>query len=95
MISAAQIRAARGLLGWTPRELARRAIVSDATVYALEHVQGLAANVDALAAVQATIEAAGIEFSRRRCARRAAASENADVNSGRGLQLRRPIGDRR
>jgi transcriptional regulator with XRE-family HTH domain len=62
MISAAQIRAARGLLGWTPRELARRAIVSDATVYALEHVQGLAANVDALAAVQATIEAAGIEF---------------------------------
>jgi hypothetical protein len=62
MISAAQIRAARGLLGWTPRELARRAIVSDATVYALEHVVGLAANVDALAAVQATIEAAGIEF---------------------------------
>ena len=62
MISAAQIRAARGLLGWTPRELARRAIVSDATVYALEHVRGLAANVDALAAVQATIEAAGIEF---------------------------------
>ena len=62
MISAAQIRAARGLLGWTPRELARRAIVSDATVYALEHVLGLAANVDALAGVQATLEAAGIEF---------------------------------
>ena len=62
MISAAQIRAARGMLGWTSRELARRAIVSDATVYALERVQGLAANVDALAAVQATIEAAGIEF---------------------------------
>jgi transcriptional regulator with XRE-family HTH domain len=53
MISAAQIRAARGMLGWTPRELARRAIVSDATVYALEHVLGLAANVDALAGVQA------------------------------------------
>jgi transcriptional regulator with XRE-family HTH domain len=62
MISAAQIRAARGLLGWTPRELARRAIVSDATVYALEHVLGLAANVDALAGVQATLEAEGIEF---------------------------------
>jgi transcriptional regulator with XRE-family HTH domain len=62
MISAAQIRAARGLLGWTPRELARRAILSDATVYALEHVVGLAANVDALAGVQATLEAAGIEF---------------------------------
>ena len=62
MISAAQIRAARGMLGWTPRELARRAIVSDATVYALEHVLGLAPNVDALAGVQATFEAEGIEF---------------------------------
>jgi hypothetical protein len=62
MISAAQIRAARGLLGWTPRELARRAIVSDATVYALEHVLGMAANVDALAGVQATLEAEGVEF---------------------------------
>jgi transcriptional regulator with XRE-family HTH domain len=62
MISGAQIRAARGLLGWTSRELARRTIVSDATVYALEHVLGLAANVDALAAVQATLEAEGVEF---------------------------------
>ena len=62
MISGAQARAARGLLGWARQELARRAVVSDATTYALEHVQGLAANVDAMAAVQATIEAAGIEF---------------------------------
>jgi hypothetical protein len=37
MISGAQIRAARGLLGWARHELARRGVVSDATVYALEH----------------------------------------------------------
>ena len=41
-------------------------MVSDATVYALEHVLGLAANVDAIAAIQSVLEAAGIEFSRAR-----------------------------
>jgi transcriptional regulator with XRE-family HTH domain len=62
MISGAQVRAARGLLNWTPRELARRAIVSDATVYALESASGKPANVNAMAAVQRALEAAGIEF---------------------------------
>jgi transcriptional regulator with XRE-family HTH domain len=62
MISAAQIRAARGLLGWTRHDLAGRAVVSDATAYALENARGLPANQSALAAVQATLEAAGIEF---------------------------------
>jgi DNA-binding XRE family transcriptional regulator len=47
-----QIRAARGLLGWTRHELARRAIVSDATLYALENARGTAANPSTLAAVQ-------------------------------------------
>jgi len=36
MITGAQIRAARGLLGWTVRNLARRAIVSIATVNMIE-----------------------------------------------------------
>ncbi len=62
MISGAQVRAARGLLGWARHELARRAVVSDATAYALENARGSAVNVDAMAAVQATLEAAGIEF---------------------------------
>ena len=62
MISGAQIRAARGLLGWTRHELARRAVVSDATAYALETARGMIANKSTLAAVQATLEAAGIEF---------------------------------
>jgi transcriptional regulator with XRE-family HTH domain len=62
MISGAQVRAARGLLGWARHELARRAVVSDATTYALENAKGSAANVDAMAAVQVTLEAEGIEF---------------------------------
>jgi len=62
MISGAQVRTARALLGWTRHELARRAVLCDATLYALENTRGTPANVDALAAVQATLEAAGIEF---------------------------------
>ena len=62
MISGAQIRAARGLLGWARHELARRAVVSDATVYALKHTLGRAASMSTLAAVQMTLEAEGIEF---------------------------------
>jgi transcriptional regulator with XRE-family HTH domain len=62
MISGAQIRAARGLLCWTRHELARRAVVSDATVYGLQTARGSAANPSTLAAVQATLEAAGIDF---------------------------------
>ena len=50
------------MLGWARHELARRAVVSDATAYALENARGSAVNVDAMAAVQATLEAAGIEF---------------------------------
>jgi hypothetical protein len=61
MISGAQ-RAARGLLGWARHELARRAVVSDATVYALENTHRTAANMSTLAAVQMTLEAEGIEF---------------------------------
>jgi transcriptional regulator with XRE-family HTH domain len=62
MISGAQIRAARGLLGWPRHELARRAVISDATLYAIETARGSAANQSTLAGVQATLEAAGIEF---------------------------------
>jgi transcriptional regulator with XRE-family HTH domain len=62
VISGAQIRAARGLLGWTRHELARLAVVSDATVYGLETARGTIANKSTLVAVQATLEAAGIEF---------------------------------
>ena len=63
MISGAQIRAARGLLGWTTRELARRATVSVSTVQLIENAGGSPnASREALAAVQTTLEAEGIEF---------------------------------
>jgi transcriptional regulator with XRE-family HTH domain len=63
MISGAQIRGARGLLGWTTRELARRAIVSVSTVQLIENAGGRPnASREALAAVQNTLEAARIEF---------------------------------
>ena len=61
-ISGAQIRAARGLLDWTRLELARRAVVSDASLYALENARGAIPNTSTLTAVQKALEAAGIEF---------------------------------
>jgi transcriptional regulator with XRE-family HTH domain len=63
LVSGAQIRAARGLLGWTARDLARRAIVSVATVNLIEEATGLPSTTKPqLEAVQAALEAAGIEF---------------------------------
>jgi len=63
MISGAQVRAARAMLGWTTRDLARRAIVSIATVQLIENAGGTSsASREALAAVQATLQAEGIEF---------------------------------
>jgi transcriptional regulator with XRE-family HTH domain len=61
-VSGAQIRAARGLLDWTRHELARRAVVSDASLYALENARGAIPNTSTLTAVQKALETAGIEF---------------------------------
>jgi transcriptional regulator with XRE-family HTH domain len=63
MISGPQIRAARALLGWTARDLALRAVVSISTVYLIEDATGLpSTTVKQVAAVQAALETAGIEF---------------------------------
>jgi transcriptional regulator with XRE-family HTH domain len=63
MVSAAQVRAARALLGWTTRELARRAIVSLSTAQLIEKAGGRPnTSREAQAAVQHTLEAEGIEF---------------------------------
>jgi transcriptional regulator with XRE-family HTH domain len=62
-ISGAQVRAARGLLGWTVRDLARRAIVSIANVHRIEDSQRLPSDMTAkLVALQESLEAVGIEF---------------------------------
>ena len=58
-ISAGQVRAARRLLGWTVNELAHRASVGNFTV---DQIEGLAGPYPGLAAIQTTLEAAGIEF---------------------------------
>jgi transcriptional regulator with XRE-family HTH domain len=61
MLTAGQCRAARGLLGWSQEELARRAGVGTATLHQLE--SGKAAPRRAtLTVVRQALEAAGIIF---------------------------------
>ena len=63
LISGAQVRAARALLGWTARDLAHQAVVSVSTVNLIEGATGLPSTTrDQIDAVQAALEAAGIEF---------------------------------
>ena len=63
MISGAQIRAARAMMGWTARALAREAYVPDFT---LEWIEGdgtlTIKDRKALVAIQVALEEAGIEF---------------------------------
>ena len=61
MISGPQIRAARGFLAWTARDLANKAVVAIATVQKIESGE-LAASLAELVAIQATFAAEGIEF---------------------------------
>jgi transcriptional regulator with XRE-family HTH domain len=63
MISGAQIRAARNLMGWTARDLSQRAVVSVSTVNLIENAKGLPSTTrEQVAAVRAALEEAGIEF---------------------------------
>jgi transcriptional regulator with XRE-family HTH domain len=63
MISGAQVRAARALLDWTVRDLARLAIVSVATVNTIEESRELPTAMTAkLELIRETLERAGIEF---------------------------------
>jgi transcriptional regulator with XRE-family HTH domain len=62
MMTVEQLRAARGLLGWSQSELASRAGLSLPTVKRLEGGFGPRVSDDAKAKLQRTIEAAGIEF---------------------------------
>ena len=63
-ITSTQIRAARGFLAWDRRDLAKKSVV---TLYAIERLEtgaevAGAATTKGLAAVKATLEAEGIEF---------------------------------
>jgi transcriptional regulator with XRE-family HTH domain len=63
VISGPQVRAARAFLGWTAKELAQRADVGVSTVQRIENAAGPPnAYGSNLAAIQSTLESAGIEF---------------------------------
>ena len=62
MVTIEQLRAARGLLGWSQSELAARAGLSLPTVKRLEAGFGPRVSDEARRKMQRAIEAAGIEF---------------------------------
>jgi hypothetical protein len=59
MTTGAQIRAARALLGWTARSLAKKAIFPE---HSLEWIEGDGKDRANLEALQATLESGGVEF---------------------------------
>ena len=63
MLEAAQIRAARSLLGWRQDDLARHAKVGIATIQRIEKTDGpVTGNVSTLLKIQQAFERAGIRF---------------------------------
>ena len=62
LIGVEQLRAARGLLGWSQSELARRAGLSLPTVKRFETQSGIRVSNDAQTKLQNALEAAGVSF---------------------------------
>ena len=63
MITSAQIRAARGMLDWSRKDLAEKSSVSFASMMRLESFDGVpSSNVKTLDAIKKDFENAGIEF---------------------------------
>jgi hypothetical protein len=60
-MTSAQIRAARGLLNWSVRELGKRAGVHWNTVSAIERGKSVG-RAESLKAIQKALEKAGVEF---------------------------------
>jgi transcriptional regulator with XRE-family HTH domain len=61
MMTGAQIRAARGFLDWTVRDLGKRAKVHFNTVHAIERGKS-APKPETLATIRKVLEKAGVEF---------------------------------
>jgi transcriptional regulator with XRE-family HTH domain len=82
MITAAQLRAARALLGIDQRKLAQLSGLSLPTIQRMETSDGvIRGNVDSLMKLVAAFDASGIEL----------ISDNAtSSNAGRGVRLKRP-----
>ena len=62
MASIAQIRGARGLLGWSQTALANAAALSEPTIKRFETGRGARVSPDAVAKMVAALESAGVEF---------------------------------
>lgn len=64
MITGAQVRAAKALLGWSGNDLAKRAGVGISTIRRIEGCDGLleAASIKTLQAIQKALELGGVEF---------------------------------
>ena len=63
MITSAQIRAARGMLNWSRKNLAEHSGVSFASMMRLESFEGVpASNFKTLESVKQAFERAGVEF---------------------------------
>jgi transcriptional regulator with XRE-family HTH domain len=82
MITAAQLRASRALLGVDQRQLAAMSGLSLPTIQRMEASEGvIRGNVDSLMKLVAALDAAGIEL----------ISDNAtSTGGGRGVRLKRP-----
>jgi len=85
MITAAQLRAARALLGVDQRQLADLTGLSVPTIQRMEASDGvIRGNVDSLMKLIAGLETAGIELIR---------DGAASQTGGRGVRLKTPAGD--
>ena len=63
VLTGAQLRAARGILNWSVRELSQAAKVSSSTIRRLEEMNGAPpGREDALPLLQSALEAGGVEF---------------------------------
>jgi transcriptional regulator with XRE-family HTH domain len=63
MLEAAQVRAARALLGWRQEELAKASGVGIATIQRLENSRGpLSGYVSTVMRIQTALEQAGVRF---------------------------------
>ena len=62
MLEPAQIRAARGLLGWRQGDLSKASGVGTATIRRIEKSKAMTGYASTLARIQAAFEKAGVEF---------------------------------
>jgi transcriptional regulator with XRE-family HTH domain len=82
MITAAQLRAARALLGLHQRKLAEMSGLSVPTIQRMEASSGvIRGNVDSLMKLTAALESAGIEL---------IAEGTVSASGGRGVRLKSP-----